>query len=95
VRGTPAGEAPAAEAAASKRLPVFDQNCCSGCGACVKACPERCVTLVWSFGTLARPDLCTSCDACAAACPERSVRMDWVPFGGNRAVGKWREGREG
>ncbi len=49
---------------------LYFRHLCTGCGACVSACPNRALT---PRGTdLARSNGCTLCGACAAACPRHA-----------------------
>jgi len=76
-RAPVAADPPRSEAAAA---PVRCLAHCTGCGACVAACPERALSLV-----SARPrgegrktvavaaDRCTACGACLPACPRQAL----------------------
>ena len=54
---------------------------CSGCGACVEACPHQLIVL-----TDGKPEItftsaaCTFCGACAKACPEELFDLDEQAF---------------
>ncbi|TGU74110.1 4Fe-4S dicluster domain-containing protein [Geomonas terrae] len=58
-------------------FPEIDPDRCTGCGRCVAACHERCITLEVSgfrkYALLVRPQLCNGCGACLAACPVRAL----------------------
>ncbi len=73
-----------------KWLPVINQNYCTGCGECVKACEHNCIEMVWDFATLQRAADCGSNGNCKNACPENGIQMDWVLMEGDVTVGKWR-----
>jgi NAD-dependent dihydropyrimidine dehydrogenase PreA subunit len=40
---------------------------------------------------LALPDTCGSEEHCISACPEDAIQMRWLPFSGNRNVGRWND----
>lgn len=58
-------------------VPEIDPLRCTGCGRCVAACRERCITLeVTGYrkcAVLVRPRDCTGCGACLVACPVRAL----------------------
>jgi pyruvate formate lyase activating enzyme len=49
----------------------FDAGSCVGCGACVTACPEDCVSLRGGVAWTDR-DACTGCGRCALVCPAQA-----------------------
>jgi len=49
----------------------FDAASCVGCGACVSACPEDCVSLRGGVAWTDR-DACTGCGRCAEVCPAQA-----------------------
>jgi pyruvate formate lyase activating enzyme len=49
----------------------FDAASCVGCGACVTACPEGCVSLRGGVAWTDR-DACAGCGRCGAACPAQA-----------------------
>jgi len=54
---------------------------CSGCGACVEACPydARSIPPVWHVATV-NPALCQNCGACVVACPNKANQIhNWTP----------------
>jgi heterodisulfide reductase subunit A len=54
---------------------------CSGCGACVLACPyqARAIHPVWNIATV-NASLCQSCGACVVACPNKASQVhNWRP----------------
>ena len=54
---------------------------CSGCGACVEACPydARSIHPVWHVATV-NPALCQNCGACVVACPNKANQIrNWTP----------------
>jgi len=54
---------------------------CTGCGACVEACPVKAITLI---NKKAKIDgkICIGCASCIAACKFNSVDVDWESGGG-------------
>ncbi len=62
--------------------PEVDPNKCTGCGMCVKYCPEDCIILKnrknpSKFKKLAEInyDFCKGCGVCAAVCPFKAIKM--------------------
>jgi len=46
----------------------IDTELCSGCGACVEACPSEAISLQANIATITKR-LCTECGACVEVCP--------------------------
>jgi NAD-dependent dihydropyrimidine dehydrogenase PreA subunit len=55
-------------------LVIIDVERCTGCGACVKVCPDGAIYLVEGVATV-DSQLCRECEACIAACPEEAIRL--------------------
>lgn len=57
----------------------FDEQSCTQCGDCVKACPEPQVIHFNEAGAagMIRSGECTNCARCIAVCPEGSLAFDW------------------
>lgn len=76
---------------AGKWMPEILEVLCTGCGLCVEACGPKSLAMCDGVAALSFPDTCGSEQHCISACPEGAIRMAWLPFSGNRAVGKWSE----
>ena len=74
---------------ANKWMPVILESACTGCGLCVEACGPRSLAMDIGLAVLAFPDTCGSEEHCVSACPEDAIQMRWLPFSGNRDVGRW------
>jgi thioredoxin reductase/ferredoxin len=56
--------------------PVFNENRCIGCGACIAACPEGGVIDTVDFETrLVNPSRCMGHGTCAAVCPMDAITL--------------------
>lgn len=55
--------------------PIIGSSQCIGCGACVKACPEKALGLVKGKGVLVEPAHCIGHGACQAACPVEAINL--------------------
>ena len=53
---------------------------CTGCGICVRECPEQIIGLVKNKAAILT-DLCVECGICAFVCPEVAM-VNEVPCGG-------------
>jgi pyruvate formate lyase activating enzyme len=50
------------------------ENRCIGCGTCVDACPNACLTLT-EVGIVIARERCAACGACAQACPANAMEL--------------------
>jgi len=55
--------------------PIIGESQCIGCGACVKACPEKALGLVNGKGVLVEPAHCIGHGACQIACPVEAIEL--------------------
>ena len=56
--------------------PVIDESKCTGCGACVSACPMGVLELSEGKAKVAKPEACVGCRACEAACPSGAIKVE-------------------
>ncbi|MCK9379299.1 MAG: 4Fe-4S binding protein [Candidatus Moranbacteria bacterium] len=63
--------------------PIVDKEKCTGCGTCVKYCPEAVINLRErrddsKFKKLANVDMdfCKGCGVCAVECPFKAIKME-------------------
>lgn len=79
---------------AYKWMPIVLSEQCTGCGLCVDACGPKSLTMVDGITVLAFPETCGSEEHCISACGDDAIQMAWLPFSGDRSVGKWSENIE-
>lgn len=79
---------------AHKWIPIILEEKCTGCGLCVDACGPKSLAIADEVAVLAFPETCGSEEHCISACRDDAIQMAWLPFSGNRDVGKWREDSE-
>lgn len=62
------------------RFEICDNIQCTGCMACVNACPQKCIETVISSDGFARPEIhfdkCVHCNKCVNICPVRNKFKD-------------------
>ena len=52
-----------------------DQETCTGCGACVDACPREAIEMVDGKAVI-DPDKCVDCGVCVDECPVEAISME-------------------
>jgi len=77
-----------------KWMPVIVVDWCTGCGLCVDACGPKSLGMVDGIAVLSLPDTCGSEEHCIAACRDEAIHMAWLPFSGDRTVGRWSDEAE-
>ncbi len=56
--------------------PIIDPVLCLGCGACVRACPEKKILgIIDGKAELIEPSLCVGHGACQTACPTKAITL--------------------
>jgi len=53
---------------------LVDKSLCTGCEACVEACPTEVISMV-DGKALVNAEECIDCEACVDACPEDAISM--------------------
>ena len=53
---------------------TIDKEKCTGCGACVDACPVDALKLVEDKATV-DPDTCIDCGTCVDECPVEAIEL--------------------
>ncbi len=64
--------------APSLPLPIIDPERCTGCHACVDACPTQALAQIRGKAVLAFPERCTYCTACEDLCPEDAIALPFL-----------------
>jgi MinD superfamily P-loop ATPase len=67
------------------RVPVVDNDKCTGCGECAAICEFNALACVGD-GVIVFPELCHSCGGCWLVCPEKAISQ------GKREIGVQEEG---
>ena len=69
---------------------ICDNNKCSGCCACMNACPKECITMEYDkFGVMLpkiRQETCIDCGLCTRVCPVNSKNQRNTP---QKAYAAW------
>ena len=77
-----------------KWMPIVVADRCTGCGLCVDACGPKSLAMLDGIAVLTLPDTCGSEEHCIAACRDEAIQMAWLPFSGDRIVGRWGDEEE-
>ena len=59
-----------------RRIIKIDEDKCSGCGLCAKACHEGAIGMVEGKARLLREDYCDGLGDCLPACPENAISFE-------------------
>ncbi len=59
-----------------RKIVRIDEEKCSGCGACAKACHEGAIGIVDGKARLLRDDYCDGLGDCLPACPENAISFE-------------------
>jgi ferredoxin len=59
-------------------LPIIDRVACTGCGACIAACPMDALGQTGGKADLTRPEACTYCLACEDLCPVDAIQLPFL-----------------
>jgi Fe-S-cluster-containing hydrogenase component 2 len=54
---------------------IIDKETCTGCGACVDACPVDAIEMADDVAVVDE-DTCTDCGTCVDVCPVDAISMD-------------------
>lgn len=58
-----------------KRKAVVDQALCASCGACLKVCPKKALSIYKGIYAQVDETLCVGCKKCAAECPASIIEI--------------------
>jgi dihydroorotate dehydrogenase subfamily 1 len=64
-------------AVTAPKVPVVDEQKCTGCGTCEKVCAYSAMKVNGKAHVTARE--CIGCGLCASACPEGAIALDYYP----------------
>ena len=61
-----------------KKLAWVDRTLCAACGACMKVCPKKAITIYKGLYARVAEDLCIGCKKCARECPASIIAIQEV-----------------
>jgi MinD superfamily P-loop ATPase len=64
-----------------QRIPKFDLDKCTQCGACGPACPESSIVSVKGNYPIFNPKTCNGCGACVVVCQDKAISWDKKDIG--------------
>jgi len=64
-------------AVTAPRVPVVDEETCTGCGTCAQVCAYDAMRVDGKASVSAKS--CIGCGLCASACPENAISLDYYP----------------
>jgi dihydroorotate dehydrogenase subfamily 1 len=67
-------------AVTTPKVPVIDEDTCTGCGTCEKVCAYGAMTVKGKARVSA--ETCIGCGLCASACPVNAIALDYYPEAG-------------
>jgi len=64
-----------------QRIPEFDTDKCSRCGACGKACKTNAIVSIKGNNPIFMPNQCNGCGACKIVCPSDAINWNFKEIG--------------
>jgi len=61
--------------AATFFLPQIDATKCTGCGLCIRICPNQVLAMRREWAIVAKPGACNYSGACQEACPTQAITL--------------------
>lgn len=58
-----------------RKLAFVDKGICVACGACMKACPRKAISVWKGCYAVVEPEQCVGCGLCAKTCPANSIEL--------------------